>query len=102
MFEFPEGTEGTEKGLEIITKNFKKLLEEEGVKPMDCVGEKFDPYQHEVLMVQETDDVPENTILEELDKGYHFNDNILRPAKVIISKNTNLTKTKEQKNKNKE
>ena len=94
MFDFTKESEGTKQGLAIIIKNFEKLLEEQGVKPMDCVGHQFDPYKHEVLMVQECEDVQENTILEELDKGYHFNDNILRPAKVIISKNPNLTKNK--------
>lgn len=102
MFDFTEESEGTKQGLAIIIKNFEKLLEEEGVKRMDCVGKQFDPYKHEVLMVQESEDVPENTILEELDKGYHFNDNVLRPAKVIISKNPNLQKISENKTKIKE
>jgi len=96
IFDFTEESEATKQGLAIIIKNFEKLLNEEGVRPMDCVGQQFDPYKHEVLMVQECKDVPENTILEELDKGYHFNDNILRPAKVIISKNPNLPKTNEK------
>lgn len=78
------------KGFQMIIKNFKKLLEEEGVKPMDCEGEIFDPYKHEALMVEERDDLPENTIIEELDKGYYFNNNVLRPARVKISKKSRL------------
>jgi molecular chaperone GrpE len=61
-------------------------LEEEGVKELNSKGEKFDPYKHEVLLVEVNDDLPENTIIEELDKGYFFKDKVLRPAKVKISK----------------
>jgi len=82
-----ENMDGIRNGLEIIVKNFQKLLEEEGVRAMNAEGEIFDPYRHEALMVNDgRDDLPENTILEELDKGYYINDKILRPAKVRISK----------------
>ena len=53
---------------------------------MNSVGEKFDPYKHEALLVEERDDVPENTILEEIDKGYYINNEILKPAGVKVSK----------------
>jgi len=77
------------KGFEMVIKNFEKLLEEEGVKSMNCEGEKFDPYKHEALMVQKNEALPENTIVEELDQGYLFKDKVLRPAKVLISKKSN-------------
>ena len=53
---------------------------------MDCEGKKFDPYQHEALLVEERDDVPENTIIEVIDKGYFFNNEVLKPAGVKVSK----------------
>jgi len=82
-----ENMDGIRNGLEIIVKNFQKLLEEEGVRAMNAEGEIFDPYKHEVLMVEDgKDNLPENTILEELDKGYYINNKILRPSKVRISK----------------
>lgn len=75
------------KGFEMLLKNFEKLLREEGVEPMDCKGEKFDPFKHEALMVEECDDdLPENVILEELHKGFMYKDKVLRPTKVKISK----------------
>ena len=74
------------KGFQMIIKNFEKILNEEGVKPMNSEGEKFDVYKHEALMVEETDEYPENIILEELDKGYYINNNVLKPAGVKISK----------------
>ncbi|MFX1554283.1 MAG: nucleotide exchange factor GrpE [Promethearchaeota archaeon] len=86
-----ENMEGIKNGFEIIVKNFEKLLIEEGVKPMNSEGEKFDPYKHEAVLIEEgRDDLPENTILEEISKGYYLKDKVLRPAKVKISKKSKL------------
>ena len=87
-----ERTDDMKKGFEMIVKNFEKFLEEENVCPMNCEGEAFDPYKHEALLVQEKDDLPENVIIEELDKGYYLNNEVLRPARVAISKKSK-TKT---------
>jgi molecular chaperone GrpE len=82
-----ENMESFKNGFELIVKNFEKLLVKEGVKPMNSEGEKFDPYKHEVVIVEEgRNDLPENTILEEITKGYYVKDKVLRPAKVKISK----------------
>ncbi|MFX0031284.1 MAG: nucleotide exchange factor GrpE [Promethearchaeota archaeon] len=80
------------KGFEMIVKNFEKMLEEEGVSAMNCEGQVFDPYKHEALMVEEDDNLPENTIIEEIDKGYYLNNVILKPAGVKISKLKSNTK----------
>ncbi|MFX0022980.1 MAG: nucleotide exchange factor GrpE [Candidatus Hermodarchaeota archaeon] len=86
-----ENMDGIKNGFEIIVKNFEKILTEEGVIPMNSEGEKFDPYKHEAVMVEEgRDDLPENTILEEITKGYFIKDKVLRPAKVKISKKSKL------------
>lgn len=86
-----EDMDGIKNGFEIIVKNFEKLLVEEGVKAMNSEGEKFDPYKHEAVIVEDgRDDLPENTILEEISKGYYLKDKILRPAKVKISKKSKL------------
>jgi len=77
------------KGFQMLIKNFEKILEEEQVIPMNCEGQDFDPYKHEVILVKE-DDLPENRIIEEVDKGYFYNNEVLRPARVIISKNKNI------------
>ena len=78
--------ESVKKGFKMIVENFEKFLEDEGVKPMRSEGEKFDPYKHEALMVEENEKFPENTIIEELNKGYYLNNKILKPAGVKISK----------------
>jgi len=79
--------ESVKKGFKMIIENFEKFLEDEGVKPMHSEGEKFDPYKHEALMVEENKELPGNTIIEELNKGYYLNNKILKPAGVKISKN---------------
>ena len=92
-----EDMDGIKNGFEIIVKNFKKLLTEESVKPMNSEGEKFDPYKHEAVLVEEgRDDLPENTILEEITKGYYLKDKVLRPAKVKISKQSKLKNLNEK------
>ena len=81
-----EKGESVKKGFKMIIENFEKFLEDEGVKPMLSEGEKFDPYKHEALLVEENEIFPENTIIEELNKGYYLNNMILKPAGVKISK----------------
>ena len=86
VLELIDEGESVKKGFQMIIGNFEKLLEEEGVRPMLPEGEKFDPYKHEALMVEESEQIPENTIIEELNKGYYLNNKVLRPAGVKISK----------------
>ncbi|MDP1689786.1 MAG: nucleotide exchange factor GrpE [bacterium] len=72
-------------GIQMIHKQFHKILQEEGIKPFDSKGKKLDPYQHEVIEIV-AHDSPEGTVIEELEKGYHLHDKILRTAKVRVSK----------------
>lgn len=81
-----EDDSSVKKGFQMIVKNFEKILEEEEIKPMDCEGEKFDPYKHDAMLVREDNETPENTVLEELEKGYFFKNEVLRPARVVVSK----------------
>jgi molecular chaperone GrpE len=72
------------KGIELIYSQFFQILEDLGVRPIDCNG-KFDPYKHEVLLSQESDK-EEGLILEELQKGYMLEDCVLRHSKVKVVK----------------
>lgn len=72
-------------GIRMIHKQFHKILEEEGVKPMNCKNQKFDPYCHEIIDMVEHE-TPEGTIVDELQKGYHIHEKVLRTAKVRVSK----------------
>ena len=71
-------------GIKMIYAQLYSILEAEGLKPMKSVGEKFDPYKHEVLMKEESNK-PQETILEEFQKGYMLNDKVLRFSKVKLS-----------------
>jgi len=73
------------KGIELIFAQLYSLLESEGLRPIKALGEKLDPYKHEVLMKQESYK-EEDVILEELQKGYMLNDKVLRHSKVKVSK----------------
>ena len=75
-------------GIEMIRKQFVSALEKFNVKPFESVGEPFDPERHEAMAQQEHDEYEENTVIEEYQKGYHLNEKLLRPARVIVSKNT--------------
>jgi len=72
-------------GIELIRSKLDKTLEEQGIVPFDSIGQTFDPEHHEALMSEDSDK-GENVILKEFEKGYMYNDKILRHAKVVVSK----------------
>lgn len=71
-------------GLEMISKEFTKMLKEEGVEEIQC--EKFDPNVCEALDQVESDE-KDGTVLEVYQKGYKMNGKLIRPAKVKVAKN---------------
>ena len=73
------------KGVELIYRQFRDLMEKKGLKAIDTIGQAFDPNFHEAILREEKNDLPENTILAELQKGYFFRDKLLRPAMVKVS-----------------
>ncbi len=74
-------------GMELIYKQFKNVLEKNGLVPVKALGEKFDPYKHEAMMQTPSDDNEEDTILEEFSRGYMLNNKVIRYSKVRVSKN---------------
>lgn len=74
------------KGAEMILAHLYEMLKEYGVKPIEAEGKLFDPSYHEALMQIENKDMPEHTIVEELQKGYLLNERVIRTAKVKVSK----------------
>ncbi|MBE0517030.1 MAG: nucleotide exchange factor GrpE, partial [Methanophagales archaeon] len=84
------------KGIELIYKDLMAVLEKEGLKPIKAVGEKFDPYKHEVALTAIDEDRPEDTVLDELEKGYMLGSKVIRTAKVEVSKEKEKEKEKEK------
>jgi len=77
--------EDFEKGIRLIYNKFKDILSDEGLTEVDPVGEEFDPNLHDAVMQQPSDTVPEDHIIQVLQKGYKAKNKILKHAKVIVS-----------------
>ena len=73
-------------GVEMIYKGLLSTLEKRGVTPIEAVNEPFDPMQHEAVMHVESEDVPENNVIEEWQKGYMLHNRVIRPSMVSVSK----------------
>ena len=73
-------------GLQGILKNFDNLLSSEGVVEIESVGTPFDPNIHDALNFSYSDGLPENTVTNEIRKGFMYNNKVLRPSLVEISK----------------
>ncbi|MDD1703337.1 MAG: nucleotide exchange factor GrpE [Methanoregula sp.] len=76
--------EKNRQGMEMIYKNLSKILSAYGLQPIDCVGKKFDPHFHEVLCTEKCAN-EQNTVLEDLGKGYLLRSKVIRPSKVKIA-----------------
>lgn len=72
-------------GITMIYNQLKKTLEDLGVKPIDCVGQAFDPNFHNAVMHIEDESLGENVIAEELLKGYMYKDSVLRHSMVKVA-----------------
>jgi len=66
-------------------KQFKELLESEGLEEIKAEGEPFDPFKHEVVSKEVNKTHPENTVIEVIRKGYVFHGKVIRPAMVKIA-----------------
>ncbi len=69
----------------VLDKQLKESLTKLGLEQIDCVGKPFDPNMHEAVMQTQTDEYPEETVVNELQKGYKMGDKVLRPAMVAVS-----------------
>ena len=74
-------------GLKLMINNIENFFEKEQIKSIDCVGEKFDHNLHHAVNTIEKDDCEDETIVEEVKKGYLVNNKLLRPSQVIVAKN---------------
>jgi molecular chaperone GrpE len=78
----------TREGVELIFRMFQSLLAKNGVRPIVLEDRSFDPNFHHAMIVEESEEVEEPTVQEELQKGYMIRDRLLRPAlvKVLVPK----------------
>ena len=80
-------------GVELTRKEILKVLENFHVEPIDALGKPFDPNFHEAVMREESDEHPENTVVNELQKGYLMHDRLLRPSMVVVAMPKNKEKS---------
>lgn len=74
------------KGVEMVLRDFMKVLERFGVKRIESEGKPFDPKFHEAIEQIETDDTPDGYVVKEHQAGYLLKDKLIRPARVSVAK----------------
>lgn len=78
-------------GVQLTLNGLFSIMEKYGVKPLESVGESFDPTRHDALAMEATDTMEPNHVFKEFQKGYAYHDRLLRAAKVIVSQADNNT-----------
>ncbi len=73
-------------GLKLILNNLEKFFEKEHIRYIDCMGKSFDHGLHHAVTTVEKNDCENDTIVEEVKKGYMIGDSLLRPSQVIVAK----------------
>lgn len=91
-----EDTRNWAKGFEMILSQFKEILGNHNVVAFHSKGAVFDPHKHEAVEVEETDEHPDGTILQEFLKGYRSGDRVLRAARVKVAKPINHNQEEEK------
>jgi molecular chaperone GrpE len=83
--EAADGGEGLAAGVEMVLGGLRETLKRNGVEAVDPKGEKFDPNRHEALSTQPADGTASGVVVEVLQKGYTLGDQLVRPARVVVS-----------------
>lgn len=78
--------ESIKEGVKAVERHFKNVLTDFHVVRLESQGQPFDPDIHEALATHETDEHPENTVIDEIEPGYVMGKKVIRPAKVRVSK----------------
>ncbi len=80
-----QGFEALSNGVTLIMRQMQDFLSKCGVEPIESVGKIFDPNLHEAIIRVEDEEHDENTILDEMQKGYMLKGRVLRPAQVRVA-----------------
>ena len=74
------------KGIKLTLQQLDELLTAQGVSPIEAIGQPFDPTLHEAIGHEESDELPEDTVVSEVRKGYRLHDRVVRPALVRVAR----------------
>ncbi len=80
-----ESAQAYRRGVELIHRQLMDLLTRRGVRPIDTVGQDFDPHLHQAVVTEPAPDRRDGEILAELRRGYMLGDRLLRPAMVKVA-----------------
>ncbi len=80
-----EGGEGLVAGVQMVLGGLRETLSRHGVEAVDPRGEKFDPQWHEALSTQAVEGTESGLVVETLQKGYRLSEQLIRPARVVVS-----------------
>ncbi len=75
-----------DEGSKVLYQQLLDILKGEGLAPIDAIGCKFDPYRHEALFQIKSEDMEEDTIAQEIQRGYLLNSKVVRFSKVAVAK----------------
>ncbi len=83
----PEGDseDGLAHGVLLVFRSLRDSLGKHGVEAVDPTGEKFDPNLHEALSAQPAEGVESGVVIETMQKGYRFGEQLIRPARVVVA-----------------
>ena len=74
-------------GVRLVERKLRSVLEAEGVAPIEAVGQPFDPNLHEAVVHEETNEYPDNHVIDEVQRGYRLHERVIRPSLVRVAKN---------------
>ena len=72
-------------GMNLVLKQLNDFLADNGLQPIEAVGQKFDPNLHEAIAHEPSAQAPEGTVTRQTRRGYRFKDRLLRPSSVVVS-----------------
>jgi len=72
-------------GMSLVLKQLNDFLVDNGLQPIEAVGQKFDPNLHEAIAHEPSNEVPEEHVVRQTRRGYRFKDRLLRPSSVVVS-----------------
>ena len=81
-----ESAASLQAGVAMIQQQLKSVLLESGLEEIDATSKPFDPALHEAVSQQETSELPEGQVVQQIRKGYKLGERLLRPAAVIVAK----------------
>lgn len=77
--------ESIKDGVKLVYDKLMKILEDQGVKPIESLGKPFDVHFHEAVLQRKDDNVEPHTVIDEFEKGYLYKDRVIRHTKVAVS-----------------